>query len=72
LQRHLMAQGVQSLLHYPVPIHHQTSCKDIRRDPLGLSVSEAHASQCLSLPCHPQMTDANVQHVIEAVNSFQR
>jgi dTDP-4-amino-4,6-dideoxygalactose transaminase len=70
LQTHLEAEGVQTLLHYPVPVHHQRSCDDIRRDPTGLPFSEAHAKHCLSLPCHPQMSDADVQRVINAVNSF--
>ena len=70
LQAHLMARGVQALLHYPVPVHHQSSCVEIRRDPTGLPNSESHAKHCLSLPCHPQMSDADVQHVIDAVNSF--
>lgn len=70
LQAHLLARGVQALLHYPVPVHYQSSCVDIRRDPAGLPNSESHAKQCLSLPCHPQMTDVEVQHVIDAVNSF--
>jgi dTDP-4-amino-4,6-dideoxygalactose transaminase len=42
----------------------------MRRDPLGLAHSERHAGVCLSLPCHPQMTDADVEAVIVAVNSF--
>lgn len=70
LQAHLMVQGVQALLHYPVPVHHQSSCADIRRDPTGLPASESHAKNCLSLPCHPQMSDADVQRVIDAINSF--
>jgi dTDP-4-amino-4,6-dideoxygalactose transaminase len=70
LQAHLKAKGVQALLHYPVPVHHQSSCADIRRDPAGLPASEAHAKHCLSLPCHPQMSDEDVQRVIDAVNSF--
>lgn len=70
LQAHLKNRGVQSLFHYPVPVHHQASCLDIRRDPAGLSASESYSGQCLSLPCHPLMSDADVQCVIDAVNSF--
>lgn len=70
LQAHLQSQGIQALIHYPVPAHHQSSCVEIRRDPTGLPFSEGHAKQCLSLPCHPQMSDADAQHVIDAVNSF--
>ena len=71
LQAHLHDTGVQALIHYPVPIHHQEKCGDMRRDPLGLLQSETHASQCLSLPCHPQMTKQEVHAVINAVNSFR-
>lgn len=71
LQQHLEKAGVQTLIHYPVPVHHQTPCLATRRDPQGLPRSEAHAATCLSLPCHPQMSDEDVQTVIDAVNSFQ-
>ena len=43
----------------------------IARDPEGLAHAEAHARTCLSLPCHPQLTDAEVDAVIDAVNSFR-
>jgi dTDP-4-amino-4,6-dideoxygalactose transaminase len=70
LQAHLQAGGVQSLIHYPVPVHRQPPCKDLRADPLGLAASEQHAATCLSLPCHPQLGDDEVQQVIAAVNRF--
>lgn len=70
LQAHLKAKGVQALLHYPVPVHRQRPCVDIRRDPAGLAASERHAEQCLSLPCHPQLSPQDVAQVIAAVNSF--
>lgn len=71
LRDHLKNCGVQTLCHYPVPVHHQEACKNIRRDPNGLKNSERHSNTCLSLPCHPQMDDAQVATVIDAVNSFK-
>jgi len=71
LQAHLQAHGVQTLIHYPIPVHQQPPCLDIRRDPQGLGHSEHHAARCLSLPCHPQMNDADVAAVIAAVNAFE-
>jgi len=71
LQAHLLKKGVQSLIHYPVPVHQQKPCSEIARDPSGLHKSEKHASMCLSLPCHPQMSDADIEWVIDSVNSFQ-
>lgn len=71
LQTHLQKHQVQTHIHYPIPIHKQDPCLNIARDPLGLTYSEYHAVTCLSLPCHPQMSDDDVVAVIEAVNSFQ-
>ena len=71
LHEHLRKQGVQALIHYPVPIHHQAPCRSMQRDPQGLAASEHHAARCLSLPCHPQLSDEQVQHVIATVNSFE-
>ncbi len=71
LQAYLRAQGVQALIHYPVPVHEQIPCRALQRDPQGLIASENHAAQCLTLPCHPQMTEADVAQVIGAVNSFK-
>ena len=71
LQTHLYACGVQTLIHYPIPIHHQEPCRNILRDPQGLAISERHALNCLSLPCHPQMTDEDVEKVISAANNFR-
>ena len=71
LQDHLAGHGVQSLIHYPIPVHRQEPCRDVKRDPAGLKVSERHAETCLSIPCHQQMSDGDVERVIKAVNSFR-
>lgn len=70
LQTYLNKQSIQSLIHYPIPIHHQKPCLHISRDPTGLANSEKHAAQCLSLPCNPHMTQVDVDRVIKTVNSF--
>lgn len=71
LQAHLREQGIQSLIHYPVPMHKQEPCRSLTCDPQGVSNSERHAATCLSLPCHPQMSDDDINVVIAAVNSFR-
>ncbi len=71
LQAHLHAHGVQTLIHYPIPVHQQPPCLDIRRDPQGLGHSELHAARCLSLPCHPQMSHTDAAAVIAAINAFE-
>ena len=66
----LKERGIQTLIHYPIPIHRQPPCVQFNRDPNGLRKAELHAESCLSIPCHPQMTDAAVAEVIQAINEF--
>lgn len=71
LAAHLEAHGVETLIHYPIPVHRQAPCQDVARDPHGLAQSELHGASCLSIPCHPQLTDAEVQAVVRALNDFR-
>jgi dTDP-4-amino-4,6-dideoxygalactose transaminase len=63
--------GIQTLIHYPIAAHHQECCKNISVEPLGLAKAEAHAEQCLSLPCHPQLSDDEVNRIIATINQFE-
>jgi len=71
LQAHLSQHGVDPLIHYPVPAHLQPPAAGFARPQRGLGYSEHHAATCLSLPCHPQMRDSDVEQVIGVVNSFE-
>ena len=71
LQAYLNDHEIQSLIHYPVPVHHQPPLRDCRIDPAGLSASNKHAKTCLSLPCHPHMGEDEVNKVIQVINKFQ-
>jgi dTDP-4-amino-4,6-dideoxygalactose transaminase len=70
LMKHLKARNIETYCHYPVVIHKQESVSGIRIDPQGLEVAEKHAKECLSMPCHPFLTETEITHVIEAVNAF--
>ena len=70
LQQFLKEHGVETLIHYPIPVHRQECCNNLRCDPRGFPSAEAHAEQCLSLPCHPQLRDDDVVAIIAAINQF--
>ncbi len=70
LAEHMHNRGVQTLIHYPIPIHYQPPCVGLRRDPLGLKAAEKHSDECLSIPCNPFLTNDEVDRVIQAVNDF--
>ena len=69
LQQHLQDHGIETLIHYPVPPHKQAALKELGE--LELPVTE-HIHACeLSLPCHPAMSDSDVDTVITAINNFK-
>jgi dTDP-4-amino-4,6-dideoxygalactose transaminase len=71
LSAYLTEQGIVNLSHYPIPVHQQPPCRDLQHDPKGLEVAESHAAHCLSIPCHPQMSDRDVEQVIEVLNDYR-
>lgn len=70
LQAYLAERNIQTLIHYPIPAHKQPPCNEIRYGVDGLSRAEYFSSCCLSLPCHPQMSDDDIEQVIQAINRF--
>lgn len=68
LQEHLKSRGVQTLIHYPIPPHKQEAYKEFNH--LSLPLTEKIHHEVLSLPLSPVMTEADVESVIEGLNSF--
>ncbi len=70
LKAHLDANGVGCALHYPLPLHLQKCYANLGHKVGDFPVSEKAASQCLSLPIYPELTEAQIQRVAEVVRSF--
>jgi len=68
LQHHLSDRGIHTLIHYPVPPHRQPSYASLHH--LSLPVTEALHREVLSLPMGPTMSDADVEAVVSACESF--
>lgn len=67
LKEHLLANGIETNIHYPIPPHLQGAFKGMQ---CSFPVAEKLAMQELSLPLHPFMTEEEINQVITAVNSF--
>lgn len=68
LQKYLEEQGIQTLIHYPIPPHKQKAYKYFNH--LSFPITEQIHDEVLSLPLSPVMTNEEVQRVIDAINSF--
>ena len=67
LQAALQAEGIQTGIHYPVPVHLQPAYADMGYKPGAFPQSEAAAKQVLSLPLYPELPFQSVAQVVEVV-----
>jgi dTDP-4-amino-4,6-dideoxygalactose transaminase len=66
LQAGLKAEGVPSAIYYPKPLHHQPAYRRAH-DGAALPVAEDIATRIMALPIHPDLTDADIERVTNAV-----
>lgn len=57
------AGGVSTGIHYSIPVHLQPAYADLGYGPGDFPVSEAMATETLSLPLFPELTRAQIEHV---------
>ena len=68
LRRHLAARGIETLVHYPVPIPSQPAMS--QTNPAGCPRAAEACDELLSLPLHPGLGDADLADVAAAVCEF--
>ncbi|MBY5361531.1 DegT/DnrJ/EryC1/StrS family aminotransferase [Rhizobium leguminosarum] len=69
LQRVLSEEGIQSGLHYPIPVHLQKAHADLGYKTGDFPISEAAAREVLSLPIYPEMPAWHVDQVAAALEN---
>jgi dTDP-4-amino-4,6-dideoxygalactose transaminase len=69
LEQRLRARQIQTGIHYPVPAHLQEACAPLGYKAGDFPVTEAAARRILSLPMFAELTDAQIDHVAEAVSA---
>ncbi len=70
LQASLLAEGIQTAVHYAVPAHLQPAYADLGYSRGDIPQSERAANEVLSLPLYPEMTEIQIQRVLEALTSI--
>jgi len=68
LQKYLTENGIQTMIHYPIPPHQQPAYKAWNN--LSFPITEKIHQQILSLPISPVMTDQEIQIVTVVLNKF--
>jgi dTDP-4-amino-4,6-dideoxygalactose transaminase len=67
--RYLRSKGIQTVVHYPLPINKQKAFPLQKNE--TLPESELFVKTILSLPLYPELSDEQTKIIVEAVNGFK-
>lgn len=70
LQEHLKLQEIGSMVYYPLSLHRQGAFKSLDYKAGDFPVSEQCEKEVISLPIYPELTERQVERVVEAIRSF--
>ena len=68
LQKYLLSNGVNTLIHYPIPPSHQVAYKEFFR--VSTPITNSIHKNILSIPISPIIKKTDVNKIIELLNSF--
>jgi len=68
LQQYLTENGIQTLIHYPIPPHKQLAYKECNE--LNFPITEKIHNEVLSLPIGPMLTDNQVEYIVQMINNY--
>jgi dTDP-4-amino-4,6-dideoxygalactose transaminase len=72
LQKFLLEQGVETKIHYPMPIHLMQAAKYLGYKKGDLPVTERLAQRILSLPIYPELTTEQKELVVGSIRKFYK
>ena len=72
LGTYLAEKGIETKVHYPIPLHLQPASKYLGHQEGDFPVCEAQAKSILTLPVHQHLADDQVAYVIDSIRKFYR
>jgi dTDP-4-amino-4,6-dideoxygalactose transaminase len=70
LMTYMLEKGIETRIHYPIPIHLQECAKDLGYKIGDFPWVEKYSKQMISLPIYPDLKQDQILHVIYTVNNF--
>lgn len=70
LQDYLKKHGIQTFIHYPIPVHKQLAYSELKHTTDSLPITEQLAKLILSLPVYPQLRENEVMSITEFLRRF--
>jgi dTDP-4-amino-4,6-dideoxygalactose transaminase len=70
LKTYLAGFGIDTAIHYPVPIHFHKAAEKLGYGPGSFPVTELQAQRILSLPVYPELKANELEYVFETISKF--
>lgn len=70
LQKYLLDKGIQTSIHYPIPIHLQPAGQGLGYTNGEMPMTELQAKRILSLPVSQFLTEDEIVYISESINEF--
>ena len=68
LQEYLLKNGIETMIHYPIPPHKQKALPDFNH--LNLPITEKIHQEVLSLPISSVLTNEEISNIITTLNCY--
>jgi len=65
----LKKKGIETLIHYPIPIHKQKAYKEYNN--LSLPLSEKLCKEIVSIPIYGSLTKNEVEYIVKTINQYE-
>lgn len=70
LQKFLLRRGIETLIHYPTPIHLQKPFRSLGYKKGDFPITEEKSQHILSLPMYPELTEKQIKYVASSISDF--
>jgi len=72
LQNYLNENEIETGVHYPLPLHLQQAYKNLNYKKGDFPVAEKHAEEILSIPLYPEISEEQIDYVVNKINKFYK
>lgn len=70
LRTYLSTRGIETGIHYPIPLHMQPALRQLGYKRGDFPISERAAKEVLSLPMYPELTPQDIRYICTSISSF--